>query len=272
MIKVPLTIAIPLITVSLLLGALGLGMLQIGYAKEHREETNFGQAGPQGELGPRGYNGTQGPQGDPGQPGPPGQVFLIYPRDVNHTAVISTTPSCALTPTNTFLKFLLGECLQPRFLLPPPSDFLTARDQYLYAWSHRGFGNTLNTLIKLGSDKSYGVYDEHVGAFGKQEPIVLYVEPVGFTERSVIGRCSTGFESYFSARLNISNSTGILVNHTSWSSSPLCSHHENTEAFMTIPFIPRIPVPAGIYTLTYVIKDELSGHSFTVIKKITVGK
>jgi hypothetical protein len=64
------------------------------------------------------------------------------------------------------------------------AELKTAREQFLLAWNHTSFQNQFDTFVN--SADGYGVYEEHKSnVFKPGEPIVLYVEPVGFTHMPI---------------------------------------------------------------------------------------
>jgi len=66
------------------------------------------------------------------------------------------------------------------------TDFNAARDQLLLAWNSTGFRDQFDTYVN--SSDGYSVYEEHKSnVFKPGEPIILYVEPVGFTQMPIKG-------------------------------------------------------------------------------------
>jgi hypothetical protein len=85
------------------------------------------------------------------------------------------------------------------------SKFKAIRDQYLQSWENFGFQSIFDTYVVGGTNRGYGVYEEHVSnlssgsnassvpsgsnmsnvssanTFAPGETMYLYVEPVGFT-------------------------------------------------------------------------------------------
>src|SRR4029079_341885 len=85
------------------------------------------------------------------------------------------------------------------------SKFKAIRDQYLQSWENFGFQSIFDTYVVGGTNRGYGIYEEHVSnlssvsntssvpsgsnmsnvssanTFAPGETMYLYVEPVGFT-------------------------------------------------------------------------------------------
>src|SRR5215212_2172001 len=62
-----------------------------------------------------------------------------------------------------------------------------ARKLYLSVWNQTEFNATFSTFVEPFSAAGYGVYEERSNVFAPGETIVLYVEPVGFAHRQIIG-------------------------------------------------------------------------------------
>src|SRR5215212_6459130 len=62
-----------------------------------------------------------------------------------------------------------------------------ARKLYLSVWNQTQFNATFSTFVEPFSAAGYGVYEERSNVFAPGETIVLYVEPVGFAHRQIIG-------------------------------------------------------------------------------------
>jgi hypothetical protein len=68
--------------------------------------------------------------------------------------------------------------------ISPDSQFIKARGQYLRSWEESNFSSEFATFVIPNSVNGYGIYDEHRSNILKPgEPIVLYVEPIGFTHK-----------------------------------------------------------------------------------------
>jgi hypothetical protein len=66
----------------------------------------------------------------------------------------------------------------------PDSQFIKAREQYSTSWEQSNFSSAFDTFVIPNSVNGYGIYDEHrSNIFKLGEPIVLYVEPIGFTHK-----------------------------------------------------------------------------------------
>jgi hypothetical protein len=163
------------------------------------------------------------------------------------------------------------------------SDFESARQQFLSVWQQIPFNASFSTFIDRFSDQGYGIYTEHrSNVFTPYDTIVLYLEPVGFTHRPVLGE--QGEQLY---QINLTASLQIIqdmttspkavqaINQTILDIEPIVivSHRQNTELFMTIPInLQQLdpPFPEGDYTITYEITDGESGQSFTIEKEVMI--
>jgi hypothetical protein len=257
-----------LVIVPLVIGGLCF-MPHSANAETHDEKGNPGPPGPpgpQGITGAQGLKGDTGAQGLQGPPGSPGKVIMIYPRN-NETLNVPPAFRCQLGSTDIFLRFLLDDSFEPNFVPCIPTDFQTARQQYLYAWQHRAFNSSFSTFIDQSSGKGYGVYQNHSNTFNRRESIVLYFEPVGFSTKLIkqVGR--TMHNINFTTHIMFSNSRGIKVVPTPEKSS-ISSYNENTEVYVIVPLH---PLSIADYMIRYVVTDNNSpGKSFTLIKYIKV--
>jgi hypothetical protein len=164
-----------------------------------------------------------------------------------------------------------------------------ARQQYLSAWNNTAFSSQFDVFIAEGSDLGYGIYREHVPStvFRPGETIVLYVEPVGYGHQLITdgtGNQEVGSNSISS---NTSDTTLYLMNMTAdyiISDSTgselqaikdvpvgtLISHRQNLELFLTLTLRQDQPFPVGDYIVTYIVHDQVTGHSFQLDRRITI--
>lgn len=165
------------------------------------------------------------------------------------------------------------------------TDIEALRQQFLSGWEQMPFGAAFTTFIEPNSDQEYGVYTEHrSNVFNPDDTVVLYLEPVGFSHKPVIGE--QGEDLY---QINLTASVMITqgMSGTPVASTPfnqtisdiepivIASHRQNAELYMTIPvylYQAEPPLPEGNYTISYTITDGLSGESFTIDKNITIAE
>jgi hypothetical protein len=141
-------------------------------------------------------------------------------------------------------------------------------------------------FIAEGSHLGYGIYREHVPAnvFRPGETIVLYVEPVGFGHQPIIDASTqdggnnnstattrTLYLMNMTADYIISDSNGTdLATIEDLPAANLISHRQNTEFSLTLTLSQEEPFPVGDYIVTYVVRDQVTGQSFQIDKRITI--
>jgi hypothetical protein len=153
-----------------------------------------------------------------------------------------------------------------------------AKELYLSVWNQTEFNATFSTFVKPFSAAGYGVYEERSNVFAPGETIVLYVEPVGFAHRQIIGEESGNNNTLYlmnmtaDYKITAANGTELqLIEDVQVGS--ITSHRPNTEMFLTLTITPQDqPLPVGDYVITYSVTDEVSGKSFKLEKEITVAE
>ncbi len=153
-----------------------------------------------------------------------------------------------------------------------------AKELYLSVWNQTEFNATFSTFVKPFSAAGYGVYEERSNVFAPGETIVLYVEPVGFAHRQIIGEESSNNNTLYlmnmtaDYKITAANGTELqLIEDVQVGS--ITSHRPNTEMFLTLTITPQDqPLPVGDYVITYSVTDEVSGKSFKLEKEITVAE
>lgn len=152
------------------------------------------------------------------------------------------------------------------------ADFKAAREQYLFAWNHTGFHSQFDTYIN--STQGYGVYQEHKSTtFRAGEPIILYVEPVGFTHMPLkVGANNTKlYLVNLTAGILVSDKQGnVLFGKENIPLLNVISHNKNTEVSVRLSVTQSSPFPTGNYVITYTVNDVPSGKSFKIVKDITI--
>jgi hypothetical protein len=156
--------------------------------------------------------------------------------------------------------------------ISPDSQFIKAREQYLRSWKQSNFSSEFATFVIPNSVNGYGIYDEHrSNIFKPGEPIVLYVEPIGFTHKKLTDESGNAL---YNVKLIPSVIISSKIDNKSASIDfpqfAFTSHRKNTEAELTITVTQNTPIPEGEYQILYTIKDAQSNKSFDIIKKVVI--
>jgi len=156
--------------------------------------------------------------------------------------------------------------------ISPDSQFIKAREQYLRSWEQSNFSSEFATFVIPNSVNGYGIYDEHrSNIFKPGEPIVLYVEPIGFTHKKLTDDSGNAL---YNVKLIPSVIISSKIDNKSASIDfpqfAFTSHRKNTEAELTITVTQNTPIPEGEYKILYTIKDAQSNKSFDIIKKVVI--
>ena len=156
--------------------------------------------------------------------------------------------------------------------ISPDSQFIKAREQYLRSWEQSNFSSEFATFVIPNSVNGYGIYDGHrSNIFKPGEPIVLYVEPIGFTHKKLTDESGNAL---YNVKLIPSVIIYSKIDNKSASIDfpPLAftSHRKNTEAELTITVTQNTPIPEGEYKILYTIKDAQSNKSFDITKKVII--
>ena len=178
------------------------------------------------------------------------------------------------------------------------SKFKAIRDQYLQSWENFGFQSIFDTYVVGGTNRGYGVYEQHVSnlssvsnassvpsvsnmsnvpsanTFAPGETMYLYVEPVGFTHSpSANEGANTRYTIDISADIIISAPNGTeLASIIDLPVIKVTSHQKNTELSLLLTLTQIKPFPIGDYNIKYVVKDKPSGRTFDITKEITIRK
>jgi hypothetical protein len=79
------------------------------------------------------------------------------------------------------------------------------------------------------------------------------------------------YNSKLSADVTISDNAGnVLSEVPGVPLGDITSHHQNQELFLVISVDQHSPFHAGEYMIKYTVKDDISGDSFEIIKKIAI--
>jgi len=177
------------------------------------------------------------------------------------------------------------------------SKFMAIRDQYLQSWENFGFQSIFDTYVVGGTNRGYGVYEEHVSnlssgsnassvpsgsnmsnvssanTFAPGETMYLYVEPVGFTHSPSSESANTRYTIDIFTDIIISGPNGTeLASIIDLPIIKVTSHQKNTELSLLLTLTQIKPFPIGDYNIKYVVKDKPSGRTFDITKEITITK
>ncbi|MGI0051603.1 MAG: hypothetical protein ACRD8K_07695 [Nitrososphaeraceae archaeon] len=124
----------------------------------------------------------------------------------------------------------------------------------------------------LSYPEGYGSYQtQNSSTFHKNDTILLYLEPVGFSYKPI--KDSTGttfFLINFGIDVIISNKNGELLERIeNIATKEIISHHKNKEVYLIIEFKPQNLI-SGKYYFQYFISDKNSGKNFEVVKDIII--
>jgi hypothetical protein len=208
-----------------------------------------------------------------GQQNQTDNLMTLFTQDANNDTTTETPAN--MTATNTTTATTAGATNVTA------TDNMTiedAKELYLSVWNQTEFNATFSTFVKPFSAAGYGVYEERSNVFAPGETIVLYVEPVGFAHRQIIGEESGNNNTLYlmnmtaDYKITAANGTELqLIEDVQVGS--ITSHRPNTEMFLTLTITPQDqPLPVGDYVITYSVTDEVSGKSFKLEKEITVAE
>lgn len=149
-----------------------------------------------------------------------------------------------------------------------------AKNQYLSVWNRTAFNVTFNTYVQPFSAAGYGVYEEHGTTFEPGEPMVLYVELVGYGHKRVLDdKGNPLYLMNMTADYIIADANGTaLQSIEDVPAGSIVSHKPNTELFLELSLTQESPFPEGDYLIKYIITDEVSGESSAIEKQITVAR
>ena len=168
----------------------------------------------------------------------------------------------------------------------------------MQSWENFGFQSIFDTYVVGGTNREYGVHEEHVynlssvsnassvifvanmsnvssaNTFAPGETMHLYVEPAGFTHsRSSNESSNTRYKIDISSDIIISAPNGIeLASIIDLPVISVTSHQKNTELPLLLTLTQIKPFQIGDYNIKYVVKDKPSGRTFDITKEITITK
>ena len=128
---------------------------------------------------------------------------------------------------------------------------------------------TFRTVAFVTGDAGgYGLYDARDSTVFRQgEPIVLYVEPMGYGWRQEAdGRFSFGFDIDIVLR----NAAGdVVASQESFMRQGLTSRARNREFYLTLT-LNMTGAPAGDYALEYIVHDLASDKIGTIARTFSI--
>lgn len=136
----------------------------------------------------------------------------------------------------------------------------------------QAFKSVFDTYV-ISKPNGFGVYQEKVSnIFRPGEPILLYIEPVGYKYQNLTDDKGNKFYIMdFSADFTISDQNGNeLTSQQGLPAGHIQSHHPNKELYLPFTITQTRPFPVGNYIIKYTIHDGNSGNSFDIVKNITV--
>jgi hypothetical protein len=215
-----------------------------------------------------------------------GQQQQHQNQTVNLTALFTQATNNDTTTTTETLANNTASNMTTTTTTTAPATNVTATDNmtiedarklYLSVWNQTQFNATFSTFVEPFSAAGYGVYEERSNVFAPGETIVLYVEPVGFAHRQIIGEGGNNNTLYFmnmtaDYEIAAANGTKLQLIEDVQAGS-ITSHRPNTEMPLTLTITPEVqPLPIGDYIITYSVTDDVSGESFKLKKEITVAE
>jgi hypothetical protein len=141
-------------------------------------------------------------------------------------------------------------------------DDLTAAEDKMYeAWDKVPLTDR-KVIFTKESAAGYGVYEERANAsFKGGEPIVTYIEPVGYAWKELPGDM---YEINFVCDLKLKDANGqVLMEKAAFANTSIKSHNANTEAFIDLTLTVN-GLPAGKYAVDYIVHDPNGGEDMTV--------
>ena len=136
-----------------------------------------------------------------------------------------------------------------------------------------GFHSAFDTYVAT-EPGGYGVYEaRQSNVFKPGETLLLYVEPAGMTYSPSTTTDGTEqlYNSKMTAEITISDSQGtVLAEIPNIPAGNIMSHHQNKEVFLLLSLDQESPFPTGDYLIKYVVRDDISGDSFEIVKDVVI--
>jgi hypothetical protein len=136
------------------------------------------------------------------------------------------------------------------------------------------FRSGFDTFISSESE-GYGIYNEkHSNVFKPGDEVIIYVEPIGYTYRTLTDENGTKLYSIeLSADMTVTDKNGANIGEQK--DLPLLdvlSHHQNKELHGELSTTGTETLEPGDYTVKWTITDENSGKTFDIVKDFTISK
>ena len=136
------------------------------------------------------------------------------------------------------------------------------------------FRSVFDTFV-FSESEGYGIYKErHSNVFKPGDGVIIYVEPVGYTYRTLTDENGTKLYSIeLSADMTVTDKNGVDVGGEQ--DLPLIdvlSHHQNKELNADLSLTGTETLEPGDYILKWTVTDENSGKTFDIVKDFTISQ
>jgi hypothetical protein len=136
------------------------------------------------------------------------------------------------------------------------------------------FRSIFDTFV-FSESEGYGIYKErHSNVFKPGDEVIIYVEPVGYTYRTLTDENGTKLYSIeISADMTVTDKNGVDVGGEQ--DLPLIdvlSHHQNKELNADLSLTGTETLEPGDYILKWTVTDENSGKTFDIVKDFTISQ
>ena len=136
------------------------------------------------------------------------------------------------------------------------------------------FSSLFDTFV-FSESEGYGIYKErHSNVFKPGDEVIIYVEPVGYTYRTLTDENGTKLYSIeISADMTVTDKNGVDVGGEQ--DLPLIdvlSHHQNKELNADLSLTGTETLEPGDYILKWTVTDENSGKTFDIVKDFTISQ
>jgi hypothetical protein len=136
------------------------------------------------------------------------------------------------------------------------------------------FRSVFDTFVSSESE-GYGIYKErHSNVFKPGDEVLIYVEPIGYTYRTLTDENGTKLYSIaMTADMTVTDKNGVNVGEQQ--DIPLIdvlSHHQNKELNADLSLTGTETLEPGDYTVKWTVTDENSGKTFDIVKDFTISQ
>lgn len=139
-------------------------------------------------------------------------------------------------------------------------DFMSTNAQVMNTNNSTGSFYSIKDLFVTSEPNGYGIYeDKNSSSFATGEPIILYIEPVGFEYRNLTDESGNLLHYIDSAAGFLTSSNGtILGSQEDVPIENIVSHNQNKEVFTPFTVSQSVTFPVGDYVIIYEITDKNS--------------